>query len=99
MTAETDNNQATLDPSSDGDGVLDTPDDVQGDLSNHGLVTKAQRPTRRNVKSASSFGVDDRELEEDQSTTQEKLFPDVDQDQQTLTGESAASICNFGADE
>lgn len=88
-----------LSPDSDGD-PLEKPDAVQGDLTEHGVeITGTVREPQRKTQRASEWGKDDRDIEENSCAREEeqgKLFADVDDGQQTLTGEDATNQFLFG---
>nr|WP_233340609.1 hypothetical protein [Haloprofundus sp. MHR1] len=80
------------------DGQLEvTETSVETSLEDFGAaVDHRDRESRRDQPAASEFGVDDRPevtslSEGDQST----LFADIDETQQTLTGNEAAARCLF----
>ena len=63
-------------------------------------VDHRERDSRIDQPEASSFGVDDRKtVTRGDGGEQHALFADTDDDQQTLTGERAASQCLFESDE
>jgi hypothetical protein len=63
-------------------------------------VDHRERDTRIEQPEASSFGVDDRKtVTHGDGGEQHALFADTDDDQQTLTGERAASQCLFESDD
>jgi hypothetical protein len=74
---------------------------VETDLETWGAeVDHRERDTRIEQPEASSFGVDDRKtVTRGDGGEQHALFADTEDDQQTLTGERAASQCLFENDE
>lgn len=81
------------------DGELEvTESSVETSLEDFGAdVDHRDRETRRDQPAASEFGVDDRPEVQDavEDDEQAALFPETDEDQQTLTGERAATRCLF----
>ena len=64
------------------DGSIDTPETFDNDLSAYGVDAEPERETRRDVPTASAFGVDDRPTDGDRSTDssrQETLVVDAEQ--------------------
>lgn len=82
-----------------GDGELEiTETSVETSLEDFGAeVDHRERKSRRDQPKASEFGVDDRPEVQDsiENNEQAALFPETDEEQQTLTGESAATRCLF----
>lgn len=75
------------------EGEIKTDEFAASDLSDWGLVEdEPEQESRIEVEAASSFGVDDRsEVRSSQADSeQDSLFVDVDDDQVTLGGGSAA---------
>jgi hypothetical protein len=74
---------------------------VETDLETWGAdVDHRERDSRIDQPEASSFGVDDRpEVTSSDGGEQGALFADTANDQQTLTGERAASQCLFESDD
>ncbi len=71
------------------DGSIDTPETYDNDLSAYGVDAEPERETRRDVPTASTFGVDDRPTDGDRSTDssrQETLV--VDAEQATITAQT-----------
>lgn len=70
---------------------------VESSLESFGAeVDHQDRPTRIEEPAASKFGVDDRtEVTGAGKSDQRSLFSDVENDQQTLGGDSAANQCLF----
>jgi len=71
------------------DGSIDTPETYDNDLSAYGVDAEPERETRRDVPTASAFGVDDRPTDGDRSTDssrQETLV--VDAEQVTITAQT-----------
>jgi hypothetical protein len=87
----------------DGDtnGIEPSEESVETDLEAFGAsVDHRERDTRIDQPEASSFGVDDRKtITRGDGGEQRALFADTDDDQQTLTGEHAASQCLFESDD
>ncbi|GGL45363.1 hypothetical protein GCM10009037_31000 [Halarchaeum grantii] len=83
----------------DDDGELEVQESsVETSLEDFGAdVDHREREPRRDQPEASEFGVDDCPEVQDavEDDEQAALFPDTDDDQQTLTGESAATRCLF----
>jgi hypothetical protein len=84
----------------DTDGIEPSEESVETDLEAFGAsVDHRERDTRIDQPEASSFGVDDRAtVTRSDGGEQRALFADTDDDQQTLTGERAASQCLFEND-
>jgi hypothetical protein len=85
----------------DTDGIEPTEESVETSLETFGAdVDHRERDTRIDQPEASTFGVDDRKtVTHGDGGEQRALFADTDDDQQTLTGERAASQCLFDSDE
>ena len=85
----------------DTDGIEPSEESVETDLEAFGAsVDHRERDTRIDQPEASTFGVDDRAtVTRSGGGEQRALFADTDDDQQTLTGERAASQCLFGSDD
>jgi hypothetical protein len=83
------------------DGIEAAEESVETDLEAFGAsVDHRERDTRRDKPEASSFGVDDRaSVTRGDGGDQRALFADTADDQQTLTGERAASQCLFESDD
>jgi hypothetical protein len=84
------------------DGAIEPAEEsVETSLETWGAdVDHRERDTRIDQPEASSFGVDDRaSVTRGDGGEQHALFADTDDDQQTLTGERAASQCLFESDE
>jgi hypothetical protein len=83
------------------DGIEPAEESVETSLEAFGAdVDHRERDTRIAQPEASTFGVDDRKtVTRGDSGQQRALFADTDDDQQTLTGERAASQCLFGSDD
>jgi hypothetical protein len=81
----------------DTDGIEPSEESVETDLEAFGAnVDHRERDTRIAQPEASSFGIDDRAtVTRSDGGEQQALFADTDDDQQTLTGERAASQCLF----
>lgn len=82
-----------------GDEALEpSQESVEMDLEAFGAdVDHRERETKIDQPEASSFGVDDRKsVTRGDDGEQRTLFADTSEDQQTLTGESAANQCMFG---
>ncbi|GGN25073.1 hypothetical protein [Halarchaeum nitratireducens] len=81
------------------DGGLEvTESSVETSLEDFGAdVDHRDRETRRDQPATSEFGVDDRPEVQDAVDDDEQvaLFPETDEDQQTLPGERAATHCLF----
>jgi len=81
------------------DGELEVQESsVETSLKDFGAdVDHRDRESRRDQPEASEFGVDDRPEMQDavEDDEQAALFPETDEDQQTLTGECAATRCLF----
>lgn len=84
----------------DTDGIEPSEESVETDLEAFGAsVDHRERDSRIDQPEASSFGVDDRAtVTRRDGGDQHALFADTDDDQQTLTGERAASQCLFEND-
>jgi hypothetical protein len=85
----------------DTDGIEPSEESVETSLEAFGAsVDHRERDTRIDQPEASTFGVDDRKtVTRGDGGEQRALFADTDDDQQTLTGERAASQCLFGSDD
>jgi hypothetical protein len=85
----------------DTDGIEPSEESVETSLEAFGAnVDHRERDTRIAQPEASSFGVDDRKtVTRGDGGEQRALFADTDDDQQTLTGERAASQCLFESDD
>ncbi|EMA56528.1 hypothetical protein [Halococcus thailandensis] len=85
----------------DTDGIEPSEESVETDLEAFGAnVDHRERDTRIDQPEASSFGVDDRAtVTRRDGGEQQALFADTTDDQQTLTGERAASQCLFESDD
>jgi hypothetical protein len=85
----------------DTDGIEPSEESVETDLEAFGAdVDHREQDTRIAQPEASSFGVDDRKtVTRGDGGEQRALFADTDDDQQTLTGERAASQCLFESDD
>jgi hypothetical protein len=83
------------------DGIEPAEESVETDLEAFGAdVDHREQDSRLDQPEASSFGVDDRpEITSTDAGEQGALFADTTDDQQTLTGERAASQCLFETDE
>ncbi|WP_425311110.1 hypothetical protein [Halococcus dombrowskii] len=84
------------------DGAIEPSEEsVETDLEAFGAsVDHRERDTRIDQPEASSFGVDDRAtVTRSDGGEQRALFADTDDDQQTLSGERAASQCLFESDD
>jgi hypothetical protein len=83
------------------DGIEPSEESVETDLEAFGAsVDHRERDTRLAQPEASSFGVDDRAtVTRRDSGEQQALFTDTASDQQTLTGERAASQCLFESED
>jgi hypothetical protein len=81
----------------DTDEIEPSEESVETDLEAFGAnVDHRERDTRIAQPEASSFGIDDRAtVTRSDGGEQQALFADTDDDQQTLTGERAASQCLF----
>ena len=80
------------------DGQLEvTETSVETSLEDFGAdVGHRDRDSRLDRPDASEFGVDDRpEVEQTSEGDQSTLFANTDEDQQTLTGDDAATRCLF----
>jgi hypothetical protein len=82
-------------------GIEPAEESVETSLETFGAdVDHRERDTRIDQPEASSFGVDDRKtVTRNGGGEQHALFADTEDDQQTLTGERAASQCLFESDE
>jgi hypothetical protein len=85
----------------DTDGIEPSEESVETSLEAFGAsVDHRERDTRIDQPEASTFGVDDRKtVTRGDGGEQRALFADTDDDQQTLTGERAASQCLFDSDD
>jgi hypothetical protein len=85
----------------DTDGIEPSEESVETSLEAFGAdVDHREQDTRIAQPEASTFGVDDRKtVTRGDGGEQRALFADTDDDQQTLTGERAASQCLFESDE
>jgi hypothetical protein len=85
----------------DTDGIEPSEESVETSLEAFGAdVDHRERDTRIAQPEATSFGVDDRKtVTRGNGGEQRALFADTDDDQQTLTGERAASQCLFESDD
>jgi hypothetical protein len=85
----------------DTDGIEPSEESVETSLEAFGAdVDHRERDTRIDQPEASTFGVDDRKtVTRTDGGEQRALFADTDDDQQTLTGERAASQCLFESDD
>jgi hypothetical protein len=83
------------------DGIEPSEETVETDLETWGAdVDHRERDTRIERAEATSFGVDDRpEVTSTDAGEQGALFANTTDDQQTLTGERAASQCLFESDD
>jgi hypothetical protein len=73
-------------------GEMEVDETTETDLGDWGISEPGpERETRVEEEAASEFGVDDRAVTKEQASEQETLVPDVEEDQQTLTGEAAAT--------
>jgi hypothetical protein len=83
------------------DGIEPSEESVETSLETFGAsVDHRERDTRIDQPEATSFGVDDRAtVTRGDGGQQRALFADTDDDQQTLTGERAASQCLFESDD
>jgi hypothetical protein len=84
------------------DGSIEPSEEsVETSLETFGAdVDHRERDTRMDKPEATSFGVDDRKtVTRGDGGEQRALFADTEDDQQTLTGERAASQCLFDNDE
>lgn len=84
------------------DGAIEPAEEsVETSLETWGAdVDHRERDTRIEQPEASSFGVDDRKtVTRGDGGEQHALFADTEDDQQTLTGERAASQCLFESDD
>jgi hypothetical protein len=84
----------------DTDGIEPAEESVETSLEAFGAsVDHRERDTRIDQPEATSFGVDDRKtVTRGDGGEQHALFADTEDDQQTLTGERAASQCLFETD-
>ncbi|WP_049998735.1 hypothetical protein [Halococcus sediminicola] len=91
----------TVDEGGDTDGIEPTDESVETSLEAFGAsVDHRERDTRIDQPEATNFGVDDRKtVTRTDGGEQRALFADTDDDQQTLTGERAASQCLFESDD
>jgi hypothetical protein len=85
----------------DTDGIEPSAESVETSLEAFGAdVDHRERDTRIDQPEATSFGVDDRKtVTRGDGGEQRALFADTTDDQQTLTGERAASQCLFESDD
>jgi hypothetical protein len=85
----------------DTDGIEPSEESVETSLETFGAdVDHRERDTRIDQPEATSFGVDDRKtVTRGDGGEQRALFADTTDDQQTLTGERAASQCLFESDD
>ncbi|WP_435079652.1 hypothetical protein [Halococcus sp. AFM35] len=85
----------------DTDGIEPSEESVETSLEAFGAsVDHRERDTRIDKPEATSFGVDDRKtVTRGDGGEQRALFADTTDDQQTLTGERAASQCLFESDD
>jgi hypothetical protein len=85
----------------DTDGIEPSEESVETSLEAFGAdVDHREQDTRIAQPEASTFGVDDRKtVTRTDGGEQRALFADTDDDQQTLTGERAASQCLFENDD
>ena len=83
------------------DGIEPAEESVETSLETFGAnVDHRERDTRIDQPEASTFGVDDRKtVTRGDGGEQRALFANTDDDQQTLTGERAASQCLFESDD
>ena len=83
------------------DGIEAAEESVETSLETFGAdVDHRERDSRIAQPEASSFGVDDRpEVTSNDGGEQGALFADTEDDQQTLTGDRAASQCLFETDD
>jgi hypothetical protein len=83
------------------DGIEPAEESVETSLEAYGAdVDHRERDTRIDQPEATSFGVDDRKtVTRGDGGEQRALFADTTDDQQTLTGEHAASQCLFESDD
>ena len=91
----------TVSEDGDTDGIEPAEESVETSLEAFGAsVDHRERDTRIDQPEATSFGVDDRKtVTRGDGGEQRALFADTDNDQQTLTGERAASQCLFESDD
>ena len=91
----------TVGEDGDTDGIEPAEESVETSLENFGAdVDHRERDTRIDQPKATNFGVDDRKtVTRTDAGEQRALFADTDDDQQTLTGERAASQCLFESDD
>ena len=87
----------TVSEDGDTDGIEPVEESVETSLEAFGAsVDHREHDTRIDQPEATSFGVDDRKtVTRGDGGEQRALFADTDDDQQTLTGERAASQCLF----
>ena len=83
------------------DGIEPSKESVETSLETFGAdVDHRERDTRIDQPAATAFGVDDRKtVTRNGGGEQHALFADTNDDQQTLTGERAASQCLFESDK
>ena len=91
----------TVGEDGDTDGIEPAEESVETSLEVFGAsVDHRERDTRIDQPEATSFGVDDRKtVTRGDGGEQRALFADTEDDQQTLTGERAASQCLFESDD
>ena len=91
----------TVGENGDTDGIEPAEESVETSLEAFGAdVDHRECDTRIDQPEATSFGVDDRKtVTRGDGGEQRALFADTDDDQQTLTGERAASQCLFESDD
>jgi hypothetical protein len=91
----------TVGDDGDTDGIEPSEESVETSLEAFGAdVDHRERDTRIDQPEASTFGVDDRKtVTRGDGGQQRALFADTTDDQQTLTGERAASQCLFETDD
>lgn len=89
-----------LDAEDDEEALEPSEESVELDLTAFGAdVDHRERESEIAQPEASSFGVDDRKtVTRGDGGEQHALFADTNEDQQTLTGESAANQCMFSGD-
>lgn len=82
-------------------GELETPETVESTLEHHGAeIDNSEKESRIDRPKADEFGVDDRpETERVDDGEQSELFADCDENQQSLSGGSAANQPMFGGSE
>lgn len=91
----------SVDEDGEMDGIEAAEESVETSLETFGAdVDHRERDSRIDKPEASSFGVDDRKtVTRSDGGDQHTLFANTEDDQQTLTGERAASQCLFKTDE